>query len=143
MVEAPDSPSTFDGTVARVIAGSTTIDASVIATIAGIAANGVDGVYAVGGAAPTPLGVIREALDLTDRGAGVTIEFDGSDVRVGVTLVAEYPLSMRQVINEVRLAVCIAVEDIVGLGVAEVNVIIADVHIPGDEDFTRDHPAEH
>jgi uncharacterized alkaline shock family protein YloU len=143
MVEAPNSPSTLDGSVTRVIAGSTTIDAGVIATVAGIAANGVDGVYAVSNAAPTPLGVIREALDLTDRGAGVTIEFDGSDVRVGVTLVAEYPLSMRQVITEVRLAVCIAVEEIIGLGVAEVNVIISDVHIPGDDEFDRDHPAEH
>jgi uncharacterized alkaline shock family protein YloU len=141
MVEAPNSPSAFHNGVTRVVAGSTTIDAGVIATVAGIAANGVDGVYEVGGTVSTALGVIRDALDLTDRGAGVTIEFDGSDVRVGVTLVAEYPLSMRQVINEVRLAVCIAIEDIVGMGVAEVNVTISDVHIPGDDDFSGDRAA--
>jgi len=67
MVEAPNSPSSTSGGITRVIAGSTTIDASVIATVAGIAANGVDGVYAVGGAASRALGVIRDAVDLPDR----------------------------------------------------------------------------
>ena len=141
MVEAPKSPSSTSGGITRVIAGSTTINESVIATVAGIAANGVDGVYAVGGSASRVLGVIRDAVDLPDRGQGVTIEFDGSDVRVGVTLVAEYPLSLRRVITDVRLAVSTAVEDIVGMGVSEVNVTISDVNIPGDNDSVDDHHA--
>ena len=141
MVEAPKSPSSTHGGITRVIAGSTTINESVIATVAGIAANGVDGVYAVGGSASRMLGVIRDAVDLPDRGQGVTIEFDGSDVRVGVTLVAEYPLSLRRVITDVRLAVSTAVEDIVGMGVSEVNVTISDVNIPGDNDSADDHHA--
>ena len=141
MVEAPNSPSSTSGGITRVIAGSTTIDASVIATVAGIAANGVDGVYAVGGAASRALGVISDAVDLPDRGQGVTIEVDGSDVRVGIALVAEYPMSLRRVITDVRLAVCTAVEDIVGMGVSEVNVIVTDVNIPGDNDSANDHHA--
>jgi len=141
MVEAPQPPSTPSSGITRFIAGSTTIDASVIATVAGIAANGVDGVYAVGGAASRALDIIRDAVTLTDRGDGVTIEVDGSDVRVGITLVAEYPLSLRRVVTEVRLAVCTAVEDIVGMGVSEVNVIISDVNIPGDNDSADGHHA--
>lgn len=138
MVEAPTPASTMPGGSEQAVAGSTTINTAVIATVAGIAANGVDGVYTVGGTASRALGALRDAVALPDRGHGVTVEVDERAVRVEISLVAEYPLSLQRVVGDVRAAVSAAITNIVGMDVAEVDVIVSDVHVPGDNDFLAD-----
>jgi len=122
-VAAPIAPST----------GKTTIDDGVIAKVAGIATREVPGVFALGGGVSRAIGAIRDAVNQTDRSQGVSVEVGERQVAVDITLVAEYPVSLQKVADDVRVAVYTAIEDIVGMDVTEVNVTINDVHIPGDD----------
>lgn len=58
-----------------------------------------------------------------------------------MTIVVEYPTPMNAVAEQVRAAVAQAIVDLVGMEVAEVNVAINDVHIPGEDD-DQQAPAE-
>ena len=114
--------------------GKTTIDDGVIAKGAGIATRDVPGVYAVGGGVSRAIGAIRDAMNQTDRSQGVSVEVGERQVAVDITLVAEYPVSLQKVADDVRVAVYAAIEGIVGMDVTEVNVTIHDVHVPGEDD---------
>jgi uncharacterized alkaline shock family protein YloU len=122
--------------------GKTTIDEGVISKVAGIATRSVRGVYAVGGGVSRALGAIRDAMNQTDRSQGVSVEVGERQVAVDITLVAEYPMSLQKVADDVRAAVYAAIQDIVGMDVTEVNVTINDVHIPGEDDAASDAAAE-
>lgn len=119
-------------------AGKTVIEDGVVAKVAGIAAAEVAGVYALGGNVTRALGAIRDAINQSDKGQGVSVEVGERQVAVDITLVAEYPMSLQKVADDVRGAVYAAIEDIVGMDVAEVNVTINDVHIPGGDDDNAD-----
>jgi uncharacterized alkaline shock family protein YloU len=116
--------------------GSTVIVDSVIAKVAGIATREVAGVFALGGGAARALGVIRDAMNNTDLTQGISIEVGETQVAVDITLVAEYPIPLQTVADNVRTAVYAAIENLVGMQVTEVNVTITDVHIPSDDDTT-------
>ncbi|HEY0261041.1 MAG TPA: Asp23/Gls24 family envelope stress response protein [Lacisediminihabitans sp.] len=119
-------------------AGKTTIEDGVVAKITGIAAREVPGVYALGGGAARAIGAIRDALNSTDLAQGVSVEVGERQVAVDVTIVAEYPISLQKVADDVRAAVYRAIEDLVGMEVAEVNITVNDVHIPSDDDSDED-----
>ncbi|OAN35296.1 Asp23/Gls24 family envelope stress response protein [Microbacterium sp. H83] len=114
--------------------GKTTIGDGVVAKIAGIAAREVPGVYALGGGAARMVGAIRDALNTTDLSQGISVEVGETQVAVDATIVAEYPVSLQKVADEVRAAIARAMVELVGMEVAEVNVTVNDVHIPSDDD---------
>ena len=114
--------------------GKTTIQDNVVAKIAGIAAREVKGVYALGGGAARVMGAVRDALNSTDLTQGISVEVGEKQVAVDVTIVAEYPAPLQGVADSVRLAIYKAMQDLVGMEVAEVNVTVNDVHIPSDDD---------
>lgn len=122
------------------VTGRTTIQDGVVAKVAGIAARGVSGVYALGGGAARALGAIRDALNTTDLTQGVSVEVGEQEVAVDVTIVAEYPAALQQVAGDVRSAIGAAMRDIVGMEVREVNVTVDDVHIASDDQ--DDEPQE-
>ena len=119
-------------------AGKTTIEDGVVAKIAGIAAREVSGVYALGGGAARALGAIRDALNNTDLSQGIGVEVGERQVAVDVTIVAEYPVSLQKVADDVRTAVYRAMEELVGMEVTEVNVTVNDVHVASDDDDADD-----
>jgi uncharacterized alkaline shock family protein YloU len=121
-------------TVDATSTGSTVIVDSVIAKVAGIATREVEGVYALGGGAARALGAIRDAMNNTDLTQGISVEVGETQVAVDITLVAEYPVPLQTVADNVRTAVYDAIEKLVGMQVTEVNVTITDVHIPSDDD---------
>ena len=51
-----------------------------------------------------------------------------------MTIVAEYPVALQKVADDVREAIFRAMQNLVGMDVAEVNVTVNDVHIPSDDD---------
>lgn len=113
--------------------GKTTIVDPVVAKIAGIAAREVPGVFALGGGAARLVGAIRETVAGADLSQGVKVEVGETQVAVDVTIVVEYPQPLQAVSSDVRAAVARAVEQLVGMEVAEINVIVSDVHIPGED----------
>nr|WP_240423817.1 Asp23/Gls24 family envelope stress response protein [Microbacterium halotolerans] len=110
------------------------MDDGVVAKIAGLAARDVPGVYALGGGASRMVGALREAVGSTDLAQGISVEVGEKQVAVDVTIVADYPVELQRVADDVRAAVHHAMQELVGLEVAEVNVQVNDVHIPSDDE---------
>lgn len=116
------------------IGGTTTIDDSVVAKVVGLAVRDIPGVYGLGGGVARVLGAVRDAVGNTDLTQGVSVEVGETEVAVDVSLVAEYPVPLGQIADDVRTAAAKAVEELVGMRIAEVNVTISDVHVPGDDE---------
>ncbi|KQS06197.1 Asp23/Gls24 family envelope stress response protein [Curtobacterium sp. MCLR17_007] len=119
-------------------AGKTVIDDTVVSKVAGIAAREVNGVHGLGGGAARAIGAIRDAIGQRDLGQGVKVEVGEKQVAADIVIVAEYPVPLQQVADGVRSSVARALEQIVGMEVAEVNVTVQDVFIPGDDDDDDD-----
>ncbi|MBK4348205.1 Asp23/Gls24 family envelope stress response protein [Lacisediminihabitans changchengi] len=119
-------------------AGKTVIVDPVVAKIAGIAARDVPGVYALGGGTARAFGAIRDAMGNTDLAQGVKVEVGETQVAADVTIVVEYPTPLHQVAADVRAAVADSIERLIGMEVAEINVTVSDVHIPGDDDTVEE-----
>lgn len=121
--------------------GKTVINDSVVAKITGLAVRDVPGVHALGGGAARALGAIREAMNNTDHSQGVSVQVDGGQVTVDLSIVADYPAALQQVAEDARNAVIEAIETLVGLQVAEVNVTINDVYLPDESADTDEDRA--
>ncbi|MBT2503500.1 Asp23/Gls24 family envelope stress response protein [Curtobacterium sp. ISL-83] len=116
--------------------GTTVIDDTVVAKVAGIAARDVAGVHSLGTGAARAIGAIRDAIGQRDLAQGVKVEVGEKQVAADIVIVAEYPVALQDVADGVRTGVARALQQIVGMDVAEVNVTVQDVFIPGDEDET-------
>lgn len=120
--------------------GTNVIADGVIEKVAGIAAREARGVHDLGGGAARALGAIRNALNAQDRGQGVSVEVGERQVAVDITLVAEYPVDLQKLSDDVRSGVIRAISTVVGMEVTEVNVTVGDVHLPSDDDETDAEP---
>ena len=127
------TPSVVGTTVADSSDGKTVINDAVIAKITGIAVREVPGVFALGGGAARAFGAIRDAIGSSDMSQGVTVEVGETQVAADVTIVAEYPMALQGVADSVRAAAYRAITQLVGMDVAEINVTITDVHVPGED----------
>jgi uncharacterized alkaline shock family protein YloU len=121
--------------------GRTVIADAVVAKVAGIAARDVPGVFALGGGAARAFGALRDVVGSQDLAQGIRVEVGETQVAADVTIVVEYPLPMSEIADQVRASVATAIEQLIGMQVAEVNVAIVDVHIPGVDDDETPAPA--
>ena len=114
--------------------GTTTINDVVVTKVAAIAARETPGVYDLGGGAARAFGAVTERVGMGDeRSRGVSVEVGEREAAVDLTLVIEYGESIPQVSGAVRDNVAKRIEGITGLSVAEVNIVVNDLHFPGDE----------
>jgi len=93
----------------------------------------VRGVHDLGNGAARALGAIRNAVNQQDRGQGVSVEVGEKQVAADIVIVAEYPVELQRVADDVRKSVTDAISQVVGMEVTEVNVTVSDVHIPSDD----------
>lgn len=120
------------------VTGTTVIEDSVVAKVAGIAVREIDGVYALGGGAARMMGAVRDAIGSTDLSQGISVEVGEKQVAADVLLVAEYPVPLQELADRVRTAIAKAITELVGMEVAEINITISDVHVPGDDATDED-----
>ena len=113
--------------------GSTVIVDAVVAKVAGIAAAEVPGVHALGGGAARVIGNIRQAVGSKDYAQGVSVEVGETEVAADIDIQVDYPEQLQRVASNVRAAVHQAITELVGMKVAEINVTVVDVFIPGEE----------
>lgn len=118
--------------------GRTVVSDAVVGKVAGIAARRVRGVHALGGGAARALGSIRGVVGQQDHAQGVSVEVGERQVAADVVVVAEYPVPLQDVADAVRSSVADAIRTIVGMEVAEIDVTVADVHLPGEDDDRDD-----
>ncbi|HZN17250.1 MAG TPA: Asp23/Gls24 family envelope stress response protein [Micromonosporaceae bacterium] len=113
--------------------GRTTIANEVVEKIAGIAAREVPGVYDLGGDVARVFAAVRERIglgeadDATDR--GISVRLEGGTAGIDITLVIEYGFVVHSVTEKVRAKVISSVENLLGLEVTEVNIVVDDVHV--------------
>lgn len=117
------------------IKGKTTIADSVVASIAGIATRDASGVYAMGGGISRTLGAARDKMSGSDDVTrGVRVEVGEKEAAVDVSVVVEYGYPITRTSDDIRSGVSDAVESMTGLDVAEINIDVLDVHVPGSDD---------
>ncbi|ANY09653.1 Asp23/Gls24 family envelope stress response protein [Pseudonocardia sp. HH130630-07] len=126
--------------------GKTTIAASVVQKIAGIAAREVAGVFSMGSGASRAFGALRERIPGggttgASNVAGVRVEVGEKQAAVDLDIVVEYGVSIAELAKAVRRNVIGAVERMTGLEVIEVNISVNDIHLASEEDERPEAPA--
>lgn len=117
------------------VKGTTTIADSVVSTIVGIAAREATGVYAMGGGVSRTLGAMRDRVSSSDDPTrGVKVEVGEKQTAVDLGIVIEYGTPITETAEDIRTNVSDSVESMTGLEVAEVNVSVLAVHVPGSDD---------
>ncbi|QUH01369.1 Asp23/Gls24 family envelope stress response protein [Saccharopolyspora erythraea] len=117
--------------------GRTSIAASVVQKIAGIAAKEISGVHAMGGGVSRAFGAIRERIpggSGTSSTSGVQVEVGEKQAAVDLDIVVEYGASIVDLARAVRRNVIGAVERMTGLEVIEVNISVNDIHLPSEDE---------
>lgn len=115
--------------------GTTSIADTVVSKIAGIAAKDVSGVYALGGSASRALGAVRERIPggRVNHSQGVSVEVGETQAAVDIEMIAEYGVAIADLAAGVRRNVIASIERMTGLQVTEVNIAVADIHLPSDD----------
>lgn len=116
--------------------GVTTLEETVVAKIAGMAAREVPGVYDMGSAARRAFSAMRDRIPngQTNVTGGIAVEKGETQAAIDVTVVAEYGASIVEVGNAIRRNVIEQIESTTGLEVLEVNVNVVDVHLPQEDE---------
>lgn len=131
-----DAAAVSDAATERVGEGVTSIRDNVIAKVAGLAVREVPGVHALGTVPTRTIRAILDAISSTDASQGISVTVAEDGVAVEVVLVATYPAPLAALAEQVRTAVTLAVEGLVGMSVSAVDVTITDIHVAEDADDT-------
>ena len=115
--------------------GTTSIADTVVSKIAGIAARDVSGVYSLGSGASRAMGAVRERIPggRVNHSQGVSVEVGETQAAVDIDMVAEYGVAIADLASGVRRNVIASIERMTGLEVTEVNIAVADIHLPEDD----------
>lgn len=106
--------------------GEVKIASDVVAAIAGLAANEVDGVYSTWGNGKKEV-IGKLVAKNASKGVRVTMEED--NVRVDMHITMKYGHSIPEVVEQVQERVSQQIETMTGLHVPEVNIRIAGVSL--------------
>ena len=107
------------------------ISNDVLATIAGVAAAEVDGVYSLSASISSN---IKDMLYKKNAGKGVTIVIEeNGDVGVTVNMIVKYRYKIQDVAMNVQDQVIRAISDMTNHNVSYVNVNVVGVNIPKPE----------
>lgn len=137
---AAQEKSREEGTVPRgplqTSRGVTTLEETVVAKIAGMAAREVPGVYDMGSASRRAFSAVRDRIPnaQTSVAGGISVEKGDTQTAIDVTVVVSYGASIVEVGNAIRRNVIEQVENTTGLEVLEVDVNVVDVHLPQEDD---------
>ena len=112
--------------------GTTTISNEVVEKIAGFGAREVEGVYDLGGDLARVFGSLKEKVGLgesEEENRGVSVRLEGRTAAIKIVIVIEYGYQVYTVTEQVRGKVIAAVEELLGLDVTAVDIVVDDIHI--------------
>ena len=102
----------------------------VIAKIAGIAAQEVEGVRMGGSGAASNVGSFLDSVGWDGQPRDVSVRVVEKETEIDLTMTVEYGRAIPQIIEEVRRKVISRVENQAGYGVAKANITVKDVLVP-------------
>jgi uncharacterized alkaline shock family protein YloU len=123
--EAPDSGEPLHSDRDRTIVSDV-----VIAKIAGIAAQDVEGVRMGGSGAASNAGSFVDSVGWDGHPRDVSVRVVEKETEIDLTMTVEYGRAIPQIIEEVRRDVVSGVENQVGHEVAKVDITVKDVLVP-------------
>jgi uncharacterized alkaline shock family protein YloU len=117
--------------------GNTTISSTVVSQIAGIAAQEVENAQ-MGGGASAAVGGILQSVTGSVAGSssggnysrGVSVEVGEEEAAVDLNMTVDYGQSIPRVTEAARRNVINRIENLTGLRVTEVNIVVNDVQVP-------------
>ncbi|MBX6762579.1 MAG: Asp23/Gls24 family envelope stress response protein [Rubrobacteraceae bacterium] len=119
--------------------GTTRIEDNVVARVAGIAAQEIEGVKMGGGGAAGAVGnLIGSVSGSGGQTRGVSVEVGREEAAVDLVMTTEYGKPIPQLAEAVRRNVISRIESLVGLRVKEVNIEVADIYFPQEEQEEAD-----
>lgn len=101
------------------------IEDKVVAKIAKIAINGVDGILEMKGNIADSIGSFFGSNDRST--SGVNVEVGEREAKVSMDVIIEYGKNARQIFNDIQRSVSQNVKEMTGLDVVTVNVDVVDV----------------
>jgi uncharacterized alkaline shock family protein YloU len=117
--------------------GNTAISSAVVSQIAGIAAQEVENAQMSGGASAAVGGILQNVAGSVTGGTsggnysrGVSVEVGEEEAAVDLTMTVDYGQSIPRVTEAARTNVINRVENLTGLRVTEVNIMVNDVQVP-------------
>jgi uncharacterized alkaline shock family protein YloU len=117
--------------------GATTISDTVVSTIAGIAAQEVEGVHMGGGASRTAGGVLGSLTGSESKTSGISVEVGRTETAIDLKMGIEYNKNILQTVEEVRRRITDRLQSMTGLRIKELNATITDITFPEKEERRR------
>ena len=117
--------------------GATTISGSVVSSIAGMAAQEVEGVHMGGGGSRTASGVIGSITGSESKTSGISVDVGRTEAAIDLKMGIEYNKNILQTVEEVRRRITDRVETMTGLRIKELNATITDITFPEKEERRR------
>ncbi len=110
--------------------GITRIEDNVVAKVAGIAAQEVEGIQMGGGTVRAVGGFLDSVTGAGGQTRGVAVEVGEEEAAIDLAMAVEYGKAIPQISEAVRRNVINRVENLIGLRVTEVNITINDTLLP-------------
>src|SRR3712207_770041 len=122
--------------------GSTTISDTVVATIAGRAAQEVEGVHMGGSAARAAGGILGSITGSESQTRGVSVEVGTVEAAIDLTMGIEYGRDILGTVDEVRRRISERIQNMTGLRVTEMNATVSDIIFPEEGGRRRRAPED-
>jgi uncharacterized alkaline shock family protein YloU len=117
--------------------GVTIISDTVVTSIAGMAAQEVDGVHMGGGASRTTSGVLGSLTGSEGKTSGISVEVGRTEAAIDLKMGIEYDKNILQTVEEVRRRITERIQNLTGLRIKELNATITDITFPEKEERRR------
>jgi len=117
--------------------GATIISDTVVTSIAGMAAQEVDGVHMGGGASRTASGVLGSLTGSESKTSGISVEVGRTEAAIDLKMGIEYDKNILQTVEEVRRRITDRIQNLTGLRIKELNATITDIIFPEKEERRR------
>ena len=132
------SPNASDATKSALASpdGTITVAESVVSKVAGIAAREMSGVHAMGGTGARAVGSVLQRLPggTPSVSQGVSVEVGETDASIDLDLIVDYGVAIADLARAIQRNVKSTVERMTGFRVTQVNVTVADVYVPSDDE---------
>jgi uncharacterized alkaline shock family protein YloU len=117
--------------------GATIISDTVVSSLAGMAAQEVEGVHMGGGVSRTAGGVLGSLTGSESKTSGISVEVGRTETAIDLKMGIEYNKNILQTVEEVRRRITDRIQSMTGLRVKELNATITDITFPEREERRR------
>lgn len=115
--------------------GTTEVLPSVVQKVVAFAAREIPGVVALGSGGSRAVGALRQTFTgSSENTAGVRVDLSDQQARIAMDVEIEYGVGAKELVRALRRHIPKAVEEIANVPVVQLDIVVTDVHLPGEDD---------